>query len=712
MMNIILKKINSLLITLSVATMVFSPVAMGKQAQAEAERLSKAQLEQFIQEFGLNKSMTVGEFYSKNKDKFPSRIQKMIEPLMTQFKNEAMPQFEVSQAKNSKGETVATLRLTGKDQLANIQFLGEKDKFVKFDNTNLSLEDVANFDDMFAKLYFGDASHRKGMGDALTSPKMIKKSKTIAKVVLPPPTFSGMPKITQDMWKKMTPLERAQFMMNMRMLWSGAQDVLDAKEKSKNIKSKGKKTSSLEGGTAAPFHKWNSFFAMLNEANAADTKCVVAGYIGTYGAGKRCQYPENAKTPGCNFPCNPTIYGFDPNGKQFCLSSASELQTATHYNKGCDAKMPLTSVQLPLPAAAAKKDASRYQGILEANKAQALKDPAALENTKKYLESMLHGTPELKDAFQKGNISAALLAKLQEIQTNFDSTITAARNDCAAAAGETQYDREFWGACDQLHKRFLFVAAYLEKNPGCKGGGKVDESTLTCSCANGPAVTPGAECASTPAPNPDPGPVSGTPTPQPEPGGGQCDPACVTPQTCQKTASDGDGAEVWECKSGSGPGKPDDGKKGGFWSGLWGGIKKVAPWVIGGVGLWLLYDKFLKPKKPTLKPAADACPNGTIPPCGTTCAAPQAMLSSGVCGCPACPPGQTMTNASSCLCENTTTTTTLYICADGVTQVSDLANCPSTAQYTCWDGSKVANPINCPEQPSTGTSTKPVDTSR
>ncbi|AZZ36834.1 hypothetical protein CIK05_08535 [Bdellovibrio sp. qaytius] len=700
MMNMILKKINAMLVTMSLATMVFSPVALGKQAQANQEQMSKAQLEQIVQTLGLNKSMTFGEFYAKNKGYYPPRVQKMVEQLVSKFKDEPMPQFVVGSTQNSQGETVATLRVNGKDQLSNIQFLGEPAKFAKFDNTNLTQEDIANFDDMFAKLYMGDASHRKGYeGNPLTSPKTI--SKTTAKTVAPT-TFAGMPKITQDMWKKMTPMQRAQFMMNMRMLWSGAQDVIDAKATGK----KGKKTSSLEGGTASPLQKWNMFFSMLDEANASDTKCVVAGYIGSYGAGKRCNYPEGAKVAGCSFPCNPTIYGFDSSGKQFCLGSSSELQTATHYNKGCDAKMPLTSVELSLPAKASGKDASRYQGILEANKAQALKDPSAMANTKKYLDSMLNGTPDLKDAFQKGNITAALLAKLQEIQSQFDSTITAARNDCAAAAGETQYDREFWGACDQLHKRFLFVAAYLEKNPGCKGGGKVDEGTLTCACPAGPGVAPGSACAAapTPAPTPTPGGSSETAvTPPPAPSsGGQCDPSCSGKEICQKTAGDSDGAEVWECKA---PGGDKDDNKPGFFSKLWSGVKKVAPWVIGGVALYAAWKIFFQVKKPKLNPAADACPNGNVPPCGQTCAAPQAMLSSGTCGCPACPPGQTMTNASSCLCENTTVSTTQYVCADGVTTVTALANCPSTASYTCWDGSTQPSAISCPEQPATGTGT-------
>lgn len=692
MMKMILKKINALLVTISLSTMVFSPVALGQQAQASQEQMSKAQLEQIVQQLGLNKSMTFGEFYKKNQGYYPPRVQKMVEQLLVKFKDEPMPQFAVGTMQNSKGEKIATLRVNGKDQLSNIQFLGEPAKFAKFDNTNLTEEDIANFDDMFAKLYFGDASHRKGMGEALTSPKTLKK--TAAKAAAPK-EFSGLPKITKDSWKKMTPLQRAQFMMNMRMLWSGAQDVLDAKESVKP-----KKTSSLE--------KWNMLSALLDEAQASETKCVVAGYIGSYGAGKRCNYPSGAKATGCNFPCNPTIYGFDSSGKQFCLSGSTELQTATHFNKGCDAKMPLTSVQLPLPAESAKKDASRYQGILDANKAQALADPAAMANTKKYLESMLNGTPEMRDAFQKGNITSDLLAKLQEIQTQFDSTISAARKDCAMAAGEAQYDKNFWGACDQLHRRFLFVAAYLEKNPGCAGGGKVDESTLTCACPSGSGVAPGSMCAA--APTPDPAPVtSGTPVVTPPGSDWVCDPACSGKEVCGPGSEDSNGVKVGECKV---PGGSTGKDKPGFFAGLWGGIKKIAPWVLGGVALYAAWKIFFQVKKPKLKAAADACPNGLIPPCMQTCPAPQAMLASGQCGCAACPPGQSMTNANSCLCETTNTTTTLYVCADGVTQVSNLANCPATANYTCWDGSTVSNPINCPEQPAPGTSTKPAGSSR
>ena len=94
------KQLNTLFVTLSLATMVFTPVAMGQ----EAERLSKKQAESIIQELGLNKSITLNEFYKKNKYIFPERIQKQMEILVKKFGNEKMPTIEVatSQGKGMK----------------------------------------------------------------------------------------------------------------------------------------------------------------------------------------------------------------------------------------------------------------------------------------------------------------------------------------------------------------------------------------------------------------------------------------------------------------------------------------------------------------------------------------------------------------------------------------------------------------------------------
>src|SRR3989344_8798079 len=68
-------------------SMTISPVAIGQ----EAKRVSKQQMQTVIDQLGLNKQITLGEFYQKNKYLFPARIQKEIEPLFANFKNQLMP---------------------------------------------------------------------------------------------------------------------------------------------------------------------------------------------------------------------------------------------------------------------------------------------------------------------------------------------------------------------------------------------------------------------------------------------------------------------------------------------------------------------------------------------------------------------------------------------------------------------------------------------
>ena len=655
----------------AVLTMIFSPVAMGLQS----EDTLKKQIEAFMSETQLNKRITYKEFWNKTKHLYSGQVYSDVERYFMQAPNELMPEFTLKESVSPTGEKIPTLTISEKGKSYNIQIFGEKAKFAKFNNVVLSENDLMLLTPAMKRITASDVKLKK-----IHDKNVIKASKS---------TFSGTPKITRDMWRKMTSMQRAQFMIGLRLLHSGAEDVLNAKQTLdlKKIDSKkGKKTSSLE--------KWNNFFAMLNndvEAFAVGTKCVVAGYIGTYGADKKCKYPTGAKVAGCSYPCNPTIYGFGDGGKQFCLTNESELQTATHYNKGCDAKMPLTSVELSLPKlASSKKDASRYENIIDANKTEALKDPKVIENTRKYLASMLSGTPDMKEAFENGNITEDLLKKLQEIQTQFDTTISAARADCASAAVEKdQYDKNFWGACDQLHKRFLFVAEVLSKKPGCPDNKSVNPETLKCPCDGGGEAVPGAQCVAVVVPQPAEEVVSATPVVTDE--GGSTVP------------------DEPQCENGKE--KDEKGKCGsGFnWK----------PWLIGagvlaaGGLLWFLLKKKKKDKPAEVPPvvpppqgctnvcAANTTQNPTTCACDPivqepVCTAPQ-VLNGGVCGCPtsnACTPGQQVYNLSTCQCD---TVVQASVCADGVTPYytpPGPATCP--APTVCQNGSQVYPPATCP----------------
>src|SRR5437868_915475 len=90
----------------AVFTMVMSPVALGAEAQ---QQFTAKRMQAGLDELGLNKQMTLSQFYQKNKDLFPPRVQKEMEQLIAENKNQMMPHFEVATSKGSDGKEVPTL---------------------------------------------------------------------------------------------------------------------------------------------------------------------------------------------------------------------------------------------------------------------------------------------------------------------------------------------------------------------------------------------------------------------------------------------------------------------------------------------------------------------------------------------------------------------------------------------------------------------------
>lgn len=673
----------------AVLTMIFSPVAMGLQS----EDTLKKQIEAFMSQTQLNKRITHKEFWNKTKHLYSGQIYKDVERYFMNSPNELMPEFSLKESLSSTGEKIPTLTISENGKSHTMQIFGEKAKFAKFNNVVLTENDIMLITPAMKRIAASDIKIKKEFD------RQIIKAST--------PKFSGTPTITREMWKKMSPIQRAQFMLNLRFLWSGAQDVLGAQESSNlknDIKPKGKKTSALD--------KWNNFFAMINQAEAdqaVGTSCVVAGYIGTYArnADKRmsCQYPKTAPiTPSCARPCNSVIYGNDSKGNQFCLTNKTELQTATHYdtasNTSCDEKMPLSVLKAAMPKGSDPLSSASYVGAKEKNEAQAraqLDDPKVRDLTQKYLESMLSG--DLKAAFQDGKITDAMLAEFIKIQKQFDKEIGDARTACAKAADQKQFDPNFQEACTQLHNRFLFVAEFLSKKPGCPGNKSVNPDTLKCPCDGGGETLPGGQCEAVAAvPVVDEGSSAG--------GSGVPDPIACAKGTVEKEGS-------CVCPDGKEPSGSGENKKCGSGFNLKTGL------IIGGVAVLagLLFFLTKKKKKDTpavVPPVVDPPPQGCQTTCAanttqnpTTCAcdpivqqpvcsAPQ-VLEGGVCGCPtsnACTPGQQVYNLSSCQCD---TVVQASVCADGVTPYytpPGPGTCP--VPTVCQNGSQVYPPATCP----------------
>lgn len=734
---------------LSIATMVMMPIAQGEAAQRAQQEISKAMVQNAIYEMGLNKSMTYGEFFKKNKDKYPARLQKELAPYFAKFANQPMPQFDVGTVKGSDGLMHPTVRISQNGQLHNVQIFGETERYAKFNNTTLTEVDLINFDEALIRLTAGDEKLRQ----QLETPVKTETKK-----------FSSFPDITKASWTQLTPEQRAGYVISMRLLYNDAHGVLLA-AKHKNKATKGKKYSwlqSLMTEAVADPGDWDnddnigaktSSVSVSNLPNQGLDSCLVAGYVTSY-KGQTCKYTEMVKNytdvsslarkayaacgSGKQIACNPLVFGA-PNGKAICIDRANnaDVQIATHYEGPCErnnhtnSKISFLNDENDKTGRYAVKNLKKTADqIKEEAKAEQQKD--MYQATKDYLAGVLEFKDKsLYDLFIAGKPDQKVLDELLSIKKGFDSEIKQATEACkAASVKQTYHEKNFWGACDQLQRRFIFVAEYLSKNPGCKDKKDINPETLKCSCDDKTEVLPGETC-KIPPPTPveTKCPLNSRPSnnagncickdakgfesefpatagqlpsncisvpnppnpPGPGPGVLKCDPECNIAAGEKCVEEDFNGIKSLTCvKDKKLPLDPKKKKK-GFGQFL----EKALPWVVGVGALVGMYFLF-KPKQPKLNPAGDLCPNGTVAPCSTTCKAPQVEVA-GSCVCAACPPGQTIINASTCQC-GTQDNDVKIVCPDGVTIVDKLEDCP-TVKYTCWDGSQVDNAINCPEKP-------------
>ncbi len=730
-LNVIQNISKWLLTVTSVFTMVMLPVAQGQAAQTESAIISKLQVQQAITQLGLNKSMTLGEFYKKNKYLYPPRVQAHLEEFIKDNQDYTMPLFEVTSVKNSEGNEVSTVRVSKDGELVNMQVYGNPNKYIKFNNTNLTEVDIINFNDMFLKLNNGDANLRK---------------QTEAK-------FNGYPEISKEIWKSMPTRDKAEYILNLRKLWSDAQKVLILKNKKSNASVETSKleyvfNSIFSNATAEPAKvavkpagaktavKKNSG----STVSASSENCIVAGYVSNYSNGScginaiQDSYKDEngninpavskaqSQCGGGQIACNPFVYGM-PGGKAICVTTSDpSFQIATHANGPCDTKSPLGSEVQFLNKDL--KNQNRYNAenlklnpdqMSEEYKKQQKQNSAYVEN---YLKGFLGAGVDLSK-----ELDVSTLDQIVNIKKAFDSDIQKAKDSCIAAASSNKYnEKNFWGACDQLQRRFLFVAEFLKEKPGCKDGASINSDTLKCTCTDSKKteVNPGAKCAVKEDPKPPEkakcanglveDPVDGScvkPSQVAPPGSStlsndntkpQANGSCLPSQ--ERIVGEGSGAVACVDKTESKKSKKEKDSSGWFGS-LSGFFSKALPWLVGGVALFAMY-KLWAPKKPALNSAGDFCSNGTKPPCGQVCTSPLSNVN-GSCVCASCVPGQTLTNAATCTCSTTSTTTPVDVtCPDGVTHAATLALCPAT-KYTCWDGSKVTNPINCPEKPATTT---------
>ncbi|MGZ3692044.1 MAG: hypothetical protein ACXVAX_11105, partial [Pseudobdellovibrio sp.] len=500
-MKAIFKSLKWITAGLSVWTMTFAPVAMGQ----EAKRLSQQQLEEAILTLGLNKQMTVGEFYEKNKYLVPDRLKSDMEAIVTVARNQPMPTFELISNKGTAGYGVPTLRVSQGGELINIQWFGEDEKYIKFQNTNLSQIDIINFNDMFTRILAGDEKFRRQI-EIPTPNKMATKFE--------------YPDVTPWQWATMPNSAKAAYILNLRMMWHDARQVLDISERLQQTKKK--KTSSFIFQQAQPF--MDMIFGQ--NAEAAGLKyltaksCIVAGYVSEYVStptGEVCSVNKaksnyanddlykaaSAKCQTNQIACNPYIYGATSDGNPFCIDYSTknaDFQKATHFDGPCDKQSRLQSSSDEfsfLKDNSPAKGKGRYNAdnlkVSTADMQEHFRQDHATNKT--LTENYILGVLRLKGLTTETDFSKVVLDEkaikvVMDIKTQFETEINKAKQTCEQVADQGGgVEKNYWQACDQLHRRFLFVDQAIKAK--CDASGlPFNQEKLCCTCPVTPPPAP------------------------------------------------------------------------------------------------------------------------------------------------------------------------------------------------------------------------------
>jgi hypothetical protein len=432
---------------ISMASMVLEPVAFG-QTQAN---WAVDQMKQFVKDNQkLGKTLTVKEFWEKNKTKLSPEWQRKFWPGIELQKDEHIPQMDMIMVKGPNGQDTARLLITLDNQkTVSIEVLGSESKMARINGQMISYEDLYNGTGLMEKL---------AQDSAVKSEVQRTKNLALNSSMLP----------TYSLFKRMTPRQKAEYLVNMRLVLQAAEDVnKEAFEKSDLKKS------------AAAFV---NLFLEEAFAGAADDpktwgndRCIVAGYVGNYVETKQTghvvdRYCDSSKAienfkaygmmndvaqksaatydssscSGGQIRCNPLIYGYErQGGGSLCFSADRKSTEFAHATVNCDKASPL-------------------------NKASLVKDTEAM------IRTLLEKEKKKPDEFFKDGkvVSEAKYNELRDsVLKDFNSYIDQALSVCSDAgnrgAAKTKHGETYQAeACNSLEARKL---AFTEGFAALKG---------------------------------------------------------------------------------------------------------------------------------------------------------------------------------------------------------------------------------------------------
>lgn len=478
-------------------TMVFSPVALGREAQ----ELNRKYLEQSVKYFGLEKKITLGEFWEKSKSYMPGYVYKDLEQFVQNNKNMLMPEVSISVSNATDGTDVPVITFNQNGRTSRAQFFGEKNKWVKYNGVTLSSLDMERIQDAFKRIEASDIK-MKNQADQYRKMMVNKQKEYIKKTGFNKykadfARFKGFPRMTPYLWKSMSREQRVGFIIRMRLLWNEARRVLATTPQ--------QYSDSRQTNYFTEYAKIENFykiiFGQLAEAKTTaagnDSKeCIVAGYIGvkaTTSNGRRlCSISnviKSSEKPELNYikdantqcktennnsiACNPLVYGYPNDGKPACVNTQYEVMSYASYpyppkgisGQTCDQQSPLNVIDVDdfkkIDAATKISEEEKIKAI-EANQAK-----SSEQLSRKFLEGVLkhqeqsNGKNGLVSAFNDNTWNEELDNQLVEIQSKFESDI---KNAAVVCSKPTTFNLpKQKEACEQLNRRWLFVEKEIAK---------------------------------------------------------------------------------------------------------------------------------------------------------------------------------------------------------------------------------------------------------
>ncbi|WP_413612175.1 hypothetical protein [Bdellovibrio sp. HCB-110] len=314
---------------ISVVTMCISPIAEGAAAASQ-----KKLINQYLKETGLTtKKLTVGEYWGMVRHVYPDKLQTQMDEWVRLNRNELMPSIEATSFKDAEGNEQVRLTLTKDGQSATLTFTGDEDKPLKVNSVSFSKKELMNynnFNDIAAKL----AKQDPAIAKSLKTGKLARVSKNSV--------------LSWDEYKKLSPRQRAEYMVRMRMAMEAADKVLQVRNKYR--------------ASYSPDNKYEYVLQVLfGDAAYAGAltgqNCIIAGYISKYGKDDSCGSEKKggalnadlrgqmeARKGSCSgnqVACNPLVYGFKAGGASYCVGQ-SEMKYAT---ANCNKQSPVGTPQ-------------------------------------------------------------------------------------------------------------------------------------------------------------------------------------------------------------------------------------------------------------------------------------------------------------------------------------------------------------------------------